>query len=42
MNVAEQIVDARHSQAGDTAQRFHARRTVKPAETRPGLGYCTT
>ena len=42
MNVAEQIVDARHGQAGDTAQRFHARRTVKPAETRPGLGYCTT
>ena len=42
MNVAEQIVDARHGQAGDTAQRFRTRRTVTPPETRPGLGYCTT
>ena len=25
MNVAEQIVDARHGQARDTAQRFRAR-----------------
>ena len=42
MNVAEQIVDARHGQARDTGQRFRARRTVTPPESRPGLGYCAT
>ena len=42
MNVAEQIGDARHGQARDTGQRFHARRTVIPPKTRPGLGYCRT
>ena len=42
MNVAEQIFDARHDQARDNGQRFHARRTVTPPETRPGLGHHTT